>query len=69
MRTNGHHHHSHFSGSDAGMHSDRPSVDFSIWSHESLALFAEEAYLRILELEDTLKAVMDAYRNEVKRKL
>lgn len=69
MRTNGHHYNDSSDGADLGLRSARPSVDFSVWSQESLALFAEEAYLRILELEDTLKAVMDAYRNEVKRKL
>lgn len=69
MRTNGHHHNGHVSGPDLGVHPARPSVDFSVWSHESLALFAEEAYTRILELEETLRAVMDAYRTEVKRKV
>lgn len=68
MRTNGHHYDGASNGADLGLHLARPSVDFSVWSQESLALFAEEAYMRILELEDTLKAVMEAYRNEVKRK-
>ena len=33
----------------------------------ALPIFARDAYLRILELEDTLQAVMTAYRAEVKK--
>ena len=64
MRANGH----HVTGSaDPGMRRTGASVDFSLWSHDTLAKFAEEAYLRILELEADLEMVMEAYRAEVKR--
>ena len=64
MRVNGNH---TTSSADLGVHRTSTPVDFSLWSHDTLAKFAEEAYLRILELEADLEMVMEAYRAEVKR--
>lgn len=67
MRVNGNLYRSDLSRSDSVVHANGSSVDFSVWSHETLAQFAAEAYQRIKELEADLEAVMEAYRAEVKR--
>mgnify|MGYP003340047514 FL=1 len=67
MRANGHSAGDSLGGDSPIDFAGRPSVDFSTWKRESLNLFARDAYLRILELEDTLQAVMTAYRAEVKK--
>lgn len=38
------------------------AVDFASWQHDSLARFAQDAYDRILELENDLRTAIDAYR-------
>ncbi len=55
---------SHPSG--AGAHTDR-RVDFAAWQHDSLVMYATDAYARINELEADLKAAMTAYRDLLRR--
>ena len=52
--------------SGAGAHIDR-RVDFSTWRHDSLVMYANDAYARINELEADLKAAMAAYRDLLRR--
>ena len=50
----------------AGAHTDR-RVDFSTWRHDSLVMYASDAYARINEIEADLKAAMAAYRDLLRR--
>ena len=50
----------------AGARTDR-RVDFASWRHDSLVMYASDAYARINELEADLKAAMAAYRDLLRR--
>lgn len=52
--------------SGAGADGTRP-VDFAAWRHDSLVMYANDAYARINELEADLKAAMAAYRDLLRR--
>ena len=52
--------------SGAGAHTDR-RVDFAAWQHDSLVMYATDAYARINELEVDRKLLLEAYRELLRR--
>lgn len=51
----------------AGAGTDVRVSRFAAWQHDTLVRYAEEATVRILELEADLKAAMAAYRELLRR--
>jgi hypothetical protein len=55
-------------GSHRGDRLQPRAVDFASWQHDSLARFAQDAFDRIQELEDDLRAAIEAYRTLLRQK-